>query len=717
MSIDTTHDTRITTDVPDAVHTQIAPYQPASYVAPHTVTGTVIPSHHPAAVYQPHPAYQPLPLHVAALIDHHHLPRPIHPHLDTIRHYHLWPSIGACALSALGWWAHTQPEHIPLMIPFLAVGVGGPLAAVFGHHAHGSDADTHLTRGFLAAGAVGFSGAAAVGAGFSGISALATAILATAGTLGSMGWRQHRRQADRDYIVDVTTAHASTPMPPTPDSAPLLPGGFVSDEAHRLHQAFAAMGVNPITIDTIRRTSPDSWSTFVYLPESKTMSPKMLGARLDSLRNNLRCRSVSITPTAIGNRIQISVQDGDSSPLAETIGWPGPTTDDITKPISIGVLENGEPIGFKLAGRHTLYAGITEGGKSGGVNVAACSIAAMRNAVMVLIDLKPGQLELGPYESVAYRSAAGIDDASLLMQALIAAMDERGQQLKEEREATGRPVREWDPNTHGPAVVVLIDELAEALRLDPKVFELWLRIMQVGRALGIWIIGATQAPSAKALGGTTDASGQFTNIACFRTKSSTQTNIILGPGAHGDGWRTDETTLPLKGMLLPRTPEYAQPQVGRGYWIDPDQVMSVIAQYQDQRPDLDERTAAAMEAVLGDRCDPRRPSPPPRGVRDALDVAEDFHADVHRLRLVPTYPDHTPVEEKQQGAWEAFRRMGSATVMDLLALQLPGMGSREPCMTALRTFEAHGGTTATRDADGRSTRYTCTVPLKREASA
>jgi hypothetical protein len=685
--------------------------------------GSIIPAQRADAVafHGQHPAYAPLPLSVAALHDYRHLPRPHPQFLEIIAHYHLWPAITTVGYTACGWWANMEPNHVWLMLPFLAGGVLFPAASWLSHHFHGEAADRTLTHGLFIGGLVGFAGAASVGAGFSGISAMASALLAAVGTLGSMAWRRSTKQAAADAAIDWMEASASAPMPPAPVGTPTLPvgtgvgGGILSDEAARLHGAFAAIGVEPIQVDTIRRLGPDAWMTYIYTPESKSLDARWLNARVDTLRNNLKCRAFQLTPTSLGNRFEVRVTDGEESPLDEVQLWPGPNTDDITQPVHIGVDEAVDPIPLRLKGRHTLYGGITDGGKSIGVNVIACAVASMKNAVLVLMDLKPGQLELGPYERVAYRAAFGIEDAKLLLKALGAAMEERGQILREERERTGKPVKEWDPNNpeHGPAIVVLMDELAELLRLDATLFELWIRLMQVARALGIYIIGATQSPSSKALGGTTDGSGQFTNIVCYRTRSSTQTNVILGQGAHGEGWRCDEVTLPLSGMFRPRTPEYPRPSVGRGYMITPERIMQVIEEREDDQPALEERTHMAIEKVLKGRCDPRNPGGPGGGERTTQPTTPARLYDVS----APRYPDKTEVEPEFRDIWALFCSMGSATVKELMAHRLPTFGSRERCTTALTTFKNHLGAISERDADGRSERFVCTVPTPRSREA
>lgn len=722
MTIDMRHDTNA--DVPvsrPGSENQPVPIAPAVSRHPdqRIYEGSVYPAQH-AAFHGQHPAYAPLPLHIAALHDYRHLPRQHPQFLEIIAHYHLWPAITTVGYSACGWWANMEPNHVWLMLPFLAGGTLFPVMSWLAHHFHGDNADRHITHGLIVGALVGFAGAASVGAGFSGISAMASVLLAAVGTLGSIGWRRSTKQAAADAAVDWMGASAQAPMPPAPVGAPTLAigtpvgGGILSDEAARLHAAFSAIGVEPIQVDAIRRLGDDTWMTYIYTPQSKSLDARWLNARTDTLRNNLRCRAFQMTPTALGNRFEVRVTDGEESPLDETQLWPGPNTDDITQPIHIGVDEALHPISIRLKGRHTLYGGITDGGKSIGVNVIACTVASVKNAVMVLMDLKPGQLELGPYERVAYRAAFGVEDAKLLLLALGAAMEERGQILREERERTGKPVKEWDPNNpdHGPAIVVLMDELAELLRLDATLFELWIRLMQVARALGIYIIGATQSPSSKALGGTTDGTGQFTNVVCYRTKTSTQTNVILGQGSHGDGWRCDEVTLPLSGMFRPRTPEYPRPSAGRGYMITPERIMQVIEEREDDRPALDERTAAAMEAVLNGRCDPHNPDGPGGGSDASSAQVRHLHA-VEVLR----YPDKKEVEEEFRDVWALFQSMGSATVKELMAHRLPTFGSRDRCTTALNNFKNHLGAVSEKDADGRSERFVCTKPSKRSREA
>jgi len=138
----------------------------------------------------------------------------------------------------------------------------------------------------------------------------------------------------------------------------------------------------------------------------------------------------------------------------------------------------------------------------------------------------------------------------------------------------------------------------------------------------------------------------------------------------------------------------------------------------DSRPALDERTAVAMEEILGGRCNPGNPTGPGGGrPADAIDAANDFHADVRYLRAVPDlYPDKSEVEPEHLDAWRLFTEVGTLTIRELLGYNLPGLGSRESCTKMLNLFKNHKGATSQRDPnDGRSERFFCTAQPKRRS--
>ncbi len=672
----------------------------------------------------PHAQAHDLPWHMSTLLDH-ELPRPKPEWVKALNEYHVPGIAGTIVFTAFGWMAHTEPMHPWIAGLFIGAGVAGLVGAWCAHHKHGQDADAHFTKGLAGLGVAAISGGAAIGAGPTGISYMVAFAMAVGAVVGVHQYREHKRHVKAVTAVEFHAAvnqgkvHVVGPGPSTAASPNVVDGRALSQEEALLHRAFADMGIEPITLRGFERLDKDAFNVIVGLPGTSTNDPETVIGKREVLKSNLRARQIAVEASSEhGHELKLMVRYGATNPLLETIPWKGPNTDDVAQPIRTSVDLHGDDVLVRFANRHTLYAGKTRRGKSAGIASAICSIGATRNAQLWLMDLKPGQVSLGPFAAMAAQSVEGRDQqecverASLMILAAVAAMEENGQILKDEREATGKPVYEWDVNKHGPAIALVIDELAYLLRLDPAIYEGWVTIMQVGAGLGVWVIGATQSPSAKALGGTTDGSSQFGNVFCYQCKGATQAGIILGQGSWSEGWKPNERNLPLQGMHLLRTPEHIHPVVMRNEYVEPGDAMDIADRYADSVPDLHPRTAAAVERVLSAGL-PAGKGPRGGGKSDRPIDGEIVYP---RPYLVPEYPDGEPIETHHRAVWEAFKEMGSATIDELKALRLEGHRSRESCKTALNVFVKHD--VAYSEMDGRTERFHCLVasPNRKEAS-
>jgi len=672
----------------------------------------------------PHAQAHDLPWHMAGLLDH-ELPRPKPEWVKLLNDYHVPGVAGTLVFTAFGWMAHKEPMHPWMAGLFIGVGVTGLVGAWWAHHEHGQDADPHFTKGLAGLGVAAICGGAAVGAGPTGISFMLAFALAVGAVVGVHQYREHKRHVKAVTAVEFHAAvnqgkvHVVGPGPAAATSN-IVDGRVLSQEEALLHRAFADMGIEPITLRGFERLDKDAFNVIVGLPGTSTNDPETVIGKREVLKSNLRARQIAVEASSEhGHEIKLMVRYGATNPLLETIAWKGPNTDDVAEPIRTSVDLHGDEVMVRFANRHTLYAGKTRRGKSAGIASAICSIGATKNAQLWLMDLKPGQVSLGPFAAMAAQSVEGrnqqecVERASLMILAAVAAMEENGQILKDERESTGKPVYEWDVNRHGAAIVLVIDELAYLLRLDPEIYEGWVTIMQVGAGLGVWVIGATQSPSAKALGGTTDGSSQFGNVFCYQCKGATQAGIILGQGSWSEGWKPNERNLPLQGMHLLRTPEHIHPVVMRNEFVEPGDAMDIADRYADSIPALHPRTAAAVDRVLNMGLPTKSGPGPGRGGKPSGPV--DSEIVYTRPYLVPEYPDGDVVEAHHRAAWEAFKEMGSATIDELKALRLDQHRSRESCKTALQVFVRHGG--ATSEMDGRTERFHCLVGSERRKEA
>jgi hypothetical protein len=591
-----------------------------------------------------------------------------------LQDWHVIPAGVIAGALICGAESHHQPLHAWFGGGFTAAGIAA--TAVYGA-VHVARAINGEDEGSVSGG-VHVIGLGGIGLAAFGIASISGASPLTAGvgigllTAGYYAWfqtRHSRLQDQRGFLVGHTAA--ATPavlgMPggiAAPVAAPVA-GQLASHEEAIVYRAFADMGIEPITLRAFERIDKDAFNVIVGLPGSRADDPESVVRRSETLKSNLRATQIAVEALPDqGNEVALMARFGSASPILETIPWPGPQTDDVTQPIRMGLTHYGSPVMVHFAKRHTLFAGKTRRGKSAGVQVAVCSIGATRNGQLWFLDLKPGQLALGPFEPLSAQFADTLPKAALLIAAAVAAMEENGEILKEERERTGVPVWEWDPAVHGSGIFLVIDELADFLRLDPEIYEQWLRLMQLGAGLGVYIIGATQSPSAKALGNSTDGGSQFGDIFGYQAKGATQAGVIFGQGAWGEGWKPSERNLPLQGMFLLRSPEHTHPVVSRGDFIEPNSAMRIAAEIADgQLAQLHPRTQAAVDRVLAMGV-PEGTGP--EGARPAGGQPQDARP-YGRPRLVTLYPDGTKVDPRHEDMWDLLGSLGErgATVGDL----------------------------------------------------
>jgi S-DNA-T family DNA segregation ATPase FtsK/SpoIIIE len=289
-------------------------------------------------------------------------------------------------------------------------------------------------------------------------------------------------------------------------------------------------------------------------------------------------------------------------PLATPIPWPGDTAGSINEPITLGQFEDGEPVRFALPGGHVLIGGATGRGKSGVLNVILADLASRGDVVLWGIDMKRG-LELAPWRRVLGRLAITDDEALETLTAANRVLDARAAVL------AGRGDRKWQPSADAPALLVLVDELAE---LGPEAMAQLERLARLGRATGIIVVTVTQRPSAEALGGL-DARTQMTTRIALGVTEARDGELILGTGRVGAGWRAERLTKPGYFLALVLS-VYDQPRPARAYLLDDAAVRAVVTRTAAQRPSLDPESADAAAR-------PPEPSQDTRGERERADVA------------------------------------------------------------------------------------------------
>ena len=363
----------------------------------------------------------------------------------------------------------------------------------------------------------------------------------------------------------------------------------------------------------IQRVEADAVGLTFTLALRGGLTAADVGSRLARVESVLRARpgAARLTPDqARADRVLLRVVRRD--PLEAPIPWPGSSATSIVEPIVLGRFEDGEPVRIFLVGEHLLIGGATGRGKSGVLNVTLAELSVRSDVVLWAIDMKRG-LELAPWRRVLDRLATTDDDAFELLAAANRVLDARAAIL------VNRGARTWRPSDAEPAVVVLVDELAE---LNPEALGLFERLARLGRAAAIILVAVTQRPSAAALGGL-DARTQMTARVALGVVEARDSELILGAGRLSAGWRAERLSRP--GYFLVLLPGlHATPRPARAYWLTDDEVQAAAGRQDIERAVLDPasvQVAASPQEPSEDATEPDAPAAQHRDAEEELLIA------------------------------------------------------------------------------------------------
>ncbi|WP_033307356.1 FtsK/SpoIIIE domain-containing protein [Streptomyces iakyrus] len=357
-------------------------------------------------------------------------------------------------------------------------------------------------------------------------------------------------------------------MPEPVQQGPNLAGRTVEETRLRtvVHELFQA----ELPGCTVERTKT-GWTAVLDLPVN--LDRAKLKSAWDRVASGMGVAGeFMLEDGALTNQLIARFIDGD--PLSAVIPYERTTGARFTDPVLLGVDRFLSPVWLDLAYNHTLVAGSSKFGKSTLVRSIAVQLADRPDTVLYGIDLKPGAPELTPMLPLLQDLAATPEQAHALLDWLREELDERGEILA----AAGD--QEWDPAKHGrPAIWVIEDELAELVRQGDdgpwkktpasKKQESLLALM---RFAGMHFLSATQQPSRKVFGGTTDARGNYANRLSTRMNDADHRRFIFG---NTPGWEPGRLDQP--GKFLLQSPVHQVPTPYKGMWLTGDEFKAEVA--------------------------------------------------------------------------------------------------------------------------------------------
>jgi S-DNA-T family DNA segregation ATPase FtsK/SpoIIIE len=319
----------------------------------------------------------------------------------------------------------------------------------------------------------------------------------------------------------------------------------------------------------------DAWGWTARVILKKGMTTAHAIAKMPEIESGLGLRpgSVRVFPDEKkAGRFIMRVVEND--PHAEPALWPGRWVTSVTKPMEIGLSEDGREVRVLLLRRNVLIGGIMGAGKSGVLNVIIANLAACRDVVLWGVDMKGG-MELQPWAGCFDRLAFTPQQATQLFADAVQWLNERAARMA----AEGKRI--WEPTPEDPALVIIVDEYAELPEeAHPDADSLSRR----GRAVAVNLLAATQRPTQAAMGKGTAVRSQMDIRICLRVREPRDADLILGQGMVNSGWHAHKLAKP--GEFLISGPEHAMPERNRAYLLNDARRDYHVSQCAPMRPRL-----------------------------------------------------------------------------------------------------------------------------------
>jgi len=330
----------------------------------------------------------------------------------------------------------------------------------------------------------------------------------------------------------------------------------------------------------VREDGP-GWRFEVDLPYGVTATQVI--ERREQFASGLRRPLGAVWPEVVSHehagRLEGWVGRTDIS-KAKPAPWPWLRTGggDVFAPLPFGTDPRGRRAGGALVEHNWLLGSMPGQGKTSAVRVLVAAAALDPTVEMWLHELK-GTGDLDPFECCSHRFISGIDDESIAYAAeslkmLRAEVMKRAARLKKldralcpdkkvTREiANRRSLHLWP-------LLAAFDELQNLFghpKYGKQAGEDAVFIIKIGRALGVFLILATQRPDKESL--PTGVSGNVSTRFCLKVAGQVENDMILGTSAYKNGARATTFRPKVDAGLGYLKGEENAPRVVRAYYLN-----------------------------------------------------------------------------------------------------------------------------------------------------
>lgn len=295
------------------------------------------------------------------------------------------------------------------------------------------------------------------------------------------------------------------------------------------------------------------------IPQVRAMLPALERA-LDARRDSARVLSVPGDDRARSIRVTLMRKD----PLAEALIPPSAIVVDQKHPlIPIGRFETGDQVMVDIR-QHLMIAGRSGSGKSVIVQILMRALTRIPWVSVIGLDLGFGATELGPWEPKVEVIGKTVEDARIILPALIDELERRGNLMSE------RGWKTWRCSPEEPFIALLIDEMQVLMENGYK--DAIITLAKLLRKYGGFLVLATQYPTRDAM--PPAVKQQLQQTIGLRVKNETAEKVMFGDTAKADGWRASK--LPKHRFYI-ESEMYSEPIMAKSFFMSEEETDEAIA--------------------------------------------------------------------------------------------------------------------------------------------
>ena len=227
---------------------------------------------------------------------------------------------------------------------------------------------------------------------------------------------------------------------------------------------------------------------------------------------------------------------------------------------------------------HLLVAGMTRAGKSVGINSILGGLLLTKTPdELKLILVDPKIVEMEAYNGIPHLITPVINDMELVVNALEWTISEMMKRYRMMKQVLAKNIVQYNQKMGYPAMpylIIVIDEMADLMLVaGPEVESKIQRIAQMGRAVGIHLILATQKPVVTVITGLikSNISGRI----AYAVPSAMDSRVILD--------QTGAENLLGNGDMLYKDQTMSKPIRIQGCFISTEDSMYIINQVKSQK--------------------------------------------------------------------------------------------------------------------------------------